>query len=228
MKTIGILGGLGPESTVSYYTYITRAYYALRKDYAYPDILISSLSFQRVIDADYETPEIVREAICGLANAGADFVVAACNSIHTVYDEVSRDIPIPWISIMDATAERILAASITRVGLMGTRVTMQKGFYQNALARRGIETITPPAEAQEKINRIIFDELVIARVASDSKRFLANCVSDLTENGAEGVVLGCTELPFSIKQETTPVPLFDTAAIHSQKAFELAVLEDDE
>lgn len=228
MKTIGILGGLGPESTVSYYTHITRAYYTLRKDHAYPDILISSLSFQRIIDADYEVPGIVREAICGLADAGADFVVAACNSIHTVYDRVSEDIPIPWISIMDATAERIVALKITRVGLMGTRVTMQKGFYQKALARHGIETITPSPEAQERLNAIIFDELVRAEVSSDSRRFLMNCVQVLEEDGADGVILGCTELPFAVKQEDAPVPLFDTTAIHAQKAFELAVLENEE
>jgi aspartate racemase len=227
MKTIGILGGLGPESTISYYKYITRAYHALRNDYAYPDIIISSLSFQRVIDADYETPQIIREAICGLAGAGADFVVAACNSIHAVYDEVSKDIPIPWVSIMDATAGQILSQNISRVGLLGTRVTMQKGFYQTALARHQIETITPSAKVQERINYIIFDELVRAKTSPDSVQFLLDCVGELKDNGAEGVILGCTELPFAIKQDSTPVPLFDTTAIHSQKALELALVKDD-
>ena len=129
---------------------------------------------------------------------------------------------------MDATAEQVLAMNITRVGLMGTRVTMQKGFYQAALARYGIETITPPPEAQERINKIIFDELVRAEVSSDSKRFLMNCVQMFEEYGAAGVILGCTELPFAMKQKETQVPLFDTTAIHSRKAFELAVLKDDE
>ena len=227
LKTIGILGGLGPESTISYYAYITRAYYALRKDYAYPEIIIDSLSFQRIIDEDYQTPKIIRESICRLADAGADFVVASCNSIHAVYDEISKDIPIPWISIMDVTAECIQTSGITCVGLLGTRVTMQKGFYQTTLAQYGIEVITLPVEVQERINKIIFGELVRAEVSPDSKQFLLDCVHKLEKEGARGVILGCTELPFALKQEDTLVPLFDTTIIHSQKAFELAVLQNE-
>lgn len=208
---------------MSYYTYITRAYYALRKNYAYPDILISSVRFQRIIDADYETPEIIRSAICGLAKAGADFVVASCNSIHTVYDEVVGDIPIPWVSIMDATAEAIRAAGLTRVGLMGTSVTMEKGFYQAALARHGLATITPAAEVRARINKIIFGELIRDEICSESRALLLRGVKDLKADGAEGVILGCTELPFGVKQEDTDVPLFDTTRIHAQKTLELAM-----
>ena len=227
MKTIGILGGLGPESTILYYSWITRRYFEARGDYAYPNVVINSLSFQEVIDAGYQTSGIVRTGIEGLHRAGADFVVAACNSIHVVYDEVAKQSPIPWLSIMDAVAERLKAADITRVGLMGTRVTMQGDFYQTALARQGIEVMTPSNEAQEGINRIIFDELVRAVVKPESRRFLLGCVDDLKSGGAQGIILGCTELPFAVEQKDTAVPIFDSATIHAQKALDLAMTNSD-
>jgi aspartate racemase len=223
MKTIGIIGGLGPESTVSYYSYITRKYYETYGDYAYPEIIIYSVSFSEFIDVGYEAAPKVTAVIERLARAGADFVVAACNSIHIVYDEVAKNIPIPWISIMDVTGEKVKEAGISKVGLLGTVFTMTKGFYQKALAGFGIECITPPADAQDEINRIIFDELVIASVRDDSKQFVLGCIEALGQRGAQGVVLACTELPFLIQQDDTALPVFDTTAIHAQKALELAM-----
>lgn len=223
MKTIGIIGGLGPESTISYYSYITRKYYETYQDYGYPEIIIYSLNFSEFIEVGYEAAPGVKEVIERLHRAGADFVVAACNSIHIVYDEVSKDIPIPWISIMDVTAEKIREAGLSKVGLLGTIFTMGKGFYQDTLARFGIHCLTPPADAQREINRIIYDELVIASVKDESKQFVLGCIEKLKQDGAQGVVLACTELPFLIRQEDTALPVFDTATIHAQKALELAM-----
>jgi len=223
LKTIGILGGLGPESTLSYYSYITRKYYEMRGDYAYPEIVIYSVNFQEYIDLGYEAAPAVETAIRKLHRAGADFVVAACNSIHIVYDEVCPRVPIPWVSIMDVAAEEIRERRMRRVGLLGTIFTMGKGFYQRGLARHGIETITPRAEVQRRLNRIIYGELVRNVVTRDSKRFVLQAIADLSKAGAQGVVLGCTELPFVASQEDTRVPLFDTTALHAQRALELAV-----
>ena len=223
MRTIGILGGLGPESTASYYCHITRSYYELRKDYAYPEIIVYSLNFQEIIDVDYDAPERVRAAVGKLHRAGAEFVVAACNSIHVVYDDVCDDLPIPWISIMDATAEAVKAAAMRRVGLLGTALTMSNGFYQRAFARHGLETLTPDARSQERINRIIFDELVTAAVTSKSRQFVLKCIDRLVAAGAQGLVLGCTELPFLIRQADLDPRVFDSTAIHARKALDFAM-----
>ena len=225
MKTIGILGGLGPESTLEYYAYITRKYYEIRSDYAYPEIVIYSLSFQDFIDAGYELPDRVKAAIEKMHLAGADFVVASCNSLHLVYDKVFQEVPIPWVSIMDATAEQIKKEGLKKVGLLGTIFTMGKGFYQKALASHGIEAIAPGIEAQKKVNEIIFTELVRAVIKDESRQFVLGCIEELRQNGAQGIVLGCTELPFLIKQEHTSLRVFDTTAIHAQKALDLALEE---
>ena len=223
MKTIGILGGLGPESTCEYYRYITRTYYKIYADYAYPEIIIYSVSFSKFIELGYEAASEVKTAIEKLHRAGADFVVAACNSIHIVFDRVSKDIPIPWISIMDVVAEQIIKEHIKRVGLLGTIFTMSKGFYHKALADYGIETITPGSDAQKKVNEIIFNELVRGVIKDESKHYLLECIEGLLENGAQGIVLGCTELPFLIQQEDISLPVFDSTALHARKALNLAL-----
>ncbi len=165
----------------------------------------------------------VRDAIEKLHLAGADFVVAACNTVHAVFDEVAKDIPIPWISIMDTTAEAIKKAGLTKVGLLGSNLTMSRGFYQKALARHGIECITPDGLDRERINDIVFSELVLDKPEDESRRFAIGCVEKLAGRGAEGIILGCTELPFLIRPEDTTLPLFNTTNIHAQKALDLAL-----
>jgi aspartate racemase len=223
MKTIGILGGLGPESTIAYYGHITRTYYKLHQNYTYPDIIIYSLSFREFIDAEYKLPAKVKSAVESLHKAGADFVVAACNSVHIVYDEVHKDIPIPWVSIMDVTARAIKKAGISKIGLLGTIFTMNKNFYAKALAQHGIKTITPSGDEQKRINEIIYGQLVRDIIKDDSRQYVTECIDRLLEKGAEGIVLGCTELPFLIKQSDTSAKIFDTTQIHAQEALELAL-----
>jgi aspartate racemase len=155
--------------------------------------------------------------------AGADFVVAACNSVHVVHKEIADAISIPWISIMDATAERIRQAGFTRIGLLGTIFTMTKGFYTSALAAHGIETLLPEPDAQRRISRIIYDELITETVKEDSRRFAIECILRLIYQGAQGIILGCTELPFLIQQRHSSVPVFDTTEILAQKALAIAL-----
>jgi len=149
--------------------------------------------------------------------------VAACNSIHIVYEQLEGQLPIPWVSIMDVTAEHVKARGIETVGLLGTVFTMGKGFYQRAFERHGLRTLVPQAESQQTVNGIIYDELVRADVRPESKRAVLDCIEELRDAGAEGVVLGCTELPFLIQQGDRTLPVFDTTAIHAQKALELAL-----
>ena len=223
MKTIGILGGLGPESTMAYYAYITRKYHELRDDYAYPEILIHSFNFQDFIKAGYELPERIKAAIEGLHRAGADFVVASCNSLHIIYEQVARDIPIPWLSIMDATAERIKQTGLRKVALLGTVFTTENDFYHNVLAKYDIEVVTPPKEACRKINRIIYSELVKGEVKDNSRRTVLEIIEELGQQKVKGIVLGCTELPFLIEQKDTSLKLFDATTIHAHKALEMAL-----
>lgn len=223
MKTIGILGGLGPESTIAYYSYITRTYYQQHGDYAYPQILIHGFNFKEFIEAGYKLPDRVKAAIEGLHHAGADFVVAACNSLHVVYDQVVKDISIPWVSIMDATAERVKARGLRKVALLGTVFTMGSDFFSNGLAKYGLEAVTPDQASQQQINRIIYDELVRAVVKDESRKAVLQIINDLRPTGIEGVVLACTELPFLLQQEHTDLTVFDTTAIHAQKALDLAL-----
>lgn len=225
MKTIGILGGLGPESTAAYYTYITRKYFELHSDYNYPEILIHSLTFTPFIKAGYRLPERVISAIEGLAQTGADFVVAACNSLHVVYDEVASQVSIPWVSIMSATGEAIHKAGLKKVALLGTVFTMENDFYSRRLDEFGITTVVPNHEERSEINRIIYDELIIGNIAEHSRRYVLNVISRLAVEGVEGVILGCTELPFLIQQKHTCVPVFDTTIIHAHKALELVLIQ---
>ena len=223
MKTIGILGGLGPESTCEFYRLITRYYYDKYGDYNYPEIIIYSVSFKKFIDCGYESAGEIKQAIGRLHRAGADFVFAPCNSIHLVYEEVSQDIPIPWYSIMDAAAENIRSNNLDKVGLLGTRFTMSNNFYRDALSGHGIETVVPEKESQEIINDIIFNELVRNSVNKKSRRSVVQCIGDLQDKGVQGIVLGCTELPFLISRKDVSIPVFDTTALYAQKALELAL-----
>jgi aspartate racemase len=226
MRTIGILGGLGPESTMAYYSYITRTYYERYSDYRYPEIIIYSLSFSAFIESAYRLPRRTREAIEKMRLAGADFVVASCNSLHVIYREVSEHVRIPWISIMDATGQRIAEAGLSTVGLLGTMLTMSASFYQEALAKYDVDVVVPGVEIRERVDEIIFEELVRREIRDESRQFVVDAILRLEQSGAEGVVLGCTELPFLIDQEYVGIPVFDTTAIHAQKALDLA-LDDD-
>ena len=181
------------------------------------------LRFSTFINRGYEAAEEVKAAIGKLHMAGADFVIAACNSIHIVFDKVSKDIPIPWISIMDVVAEQIKKEHINKVGLLGTIITMRKSFYQKALAEHDIETITPNEDAQKRIHGIIFNELVRKVTTDISKQYLLECIDELSQNGARGIVLGCTDLPFIIQQDDITLPLFNSAVLHAQKALDLAI-----
>ena len=227
---------MGPEATAYYYSYITREYHQKFGDYAYPEIIIYSLSSQDIIDGlrltkpelTADTSEVagkVQRAIEKLHQAGADFVIAACNTIHFVFEKVSKDIPIPWISIMEPVAERITQAGLKKVALLGSTLTARGGFYQRNFDTYGIECIIPDADDQERVNEIIFSELVLAEAREASHSFVVDCINRLIGRGAQGVVLACTELPFLIDAKDVTVPLLKTSDIHAQKALCLAVGE---
>ena len=227
-KRIGILGGMTPESTITYYQHIVRSYQQRYGTQAYPEIVIYSVSFQQIEDwmeADEWEPvgDVLAGGLHRLAAAGAEFAVMASNTVHLLFDRLERASPLPLISIVDVTGRAIERAGIRTVGLLGTRFTMEKPFYADGLARRGIRTIVPDREEREDIHRVIMRELSHGELRDDSRRRYLEIIANLVRQGAEGAVLGCTEIPLLVKPEHTTVPVFDTAVLHADEALAYAL-----
>jgi len=232
VKNIGIIGGIGPEATIDCYSYIVnkvRERLSIDNDFSrLPNIIIYSLGRDHFYGDAFKFPDKparIRSVIEELHRAGADFVIGACNSLHVMYDQLADDLPIPWISIMDATAEAILIAKMNLVGLLGTYMTMSDDFYQRALARHGIQTLTPDTDTMCRVDEIILKELDWNLMRAESKIYLLQCIDELSRRGAQGVILGCTELPLLVKQEDTPIPLFPTTTLLAQRALDYAWAE---
>jgi len=227
-KRIGILGGLTAESTVLYYQHIFKTYEKRYGDLGYPETVIYDVSFQRFADwmgvEDWDSiEEALLDGLKRLDAAGADFAVIATNTMHILYDRLSERSPVPLISIVDATAEAIKEQGLTVVGLLGTRFTMEKPFYVEGLKRHGVEAIVPEKEERGYIDRVVFQELAKGELREDSRNRFLEIIDGLVERGAQGIVLGCTEIPLLVRPEHTDVKLFDTAVIHADKALRYAV-----
>ncbi len=230
MKTIGILGGMSPESTTAYYEYITRAYTQRFGDYGYPEIIIYSVSFQPYVDwPEAGRWDLVAQGLSRVARrleaAGAEFALIATNTMHKVFAEVQANVDIPMLSLLDAVGDAIAAEGLETVGLLGTRFTMEAAFYPEALGRRDIEVLTPSPEDRAVVDRVIYEELVAGELHAASQRRFVEIIERLAERGAQGVILGCTEIPLLVKVEDVDVPLFDTTTIHAEAALRYA-LED--
>jgi len=227
-KRIGILGGMTAESTVSYYVHIFKRYEELHGDLGYPEMVIYDVSFQRFSDwmgvEDWASiEEALLEGLGRLQAAGADFAVIATNTMHLLFDKLEARSPIPLISIVDATAEAIKAEGLDTIGLLGTKFTMEKPFYVEGLKRHGIEALVPGKEERDYVNRVVFDELTYGRLLDTSRERYLEVIDGLVGRGAQGVVLGCTEIPLLVTPEHTDVKLFDTAVIHAEKALQHAL-----
>jgi aspartate racemase len=227
-KKIGILGGMSPESTIAYYEQITRTYTEWFGDYGYPEIIIYSVSFQPYVDwPQQERWDLVARALSEAAKkleaAGADFIIMATNTMHLVFDQVQASIQVPMLSLLDAVSEAILAGGMKKVGLLGTQYTMEKAFYQDALGRRGITVLVPDAEDREYVNTVIYDELVAGQIRNESRAGFIAVIRRLAARGAEGIILGCTEIPLLVTETDAGMLLFDTTAIHAEAALRYAV-----
>jgi aspartate racemase len=227
-KKIGIIGGMSPESTVEYYQYITHTYTERFGDYDYPEVLIYSVSFQSYVD----WPNLGRwdlvgkglaEAAQKLEAAGADFVVIATNTMHIVLEDVKAAVSIPVLSLLDTIADAIIARKLKTVGLLGTRFTMEHELYPSSLKARGIDVLVPDADAREIVNTVIYNELVKGIIRDESRSQYVKVIDDLVERGAEGIILGCTEIPLLITGDNVAVPLFDTTTIHAETALNYAI-----
>jgi len=227
-KKIGILGGMSPESTAEYYQTITRRYTERFGDYGYPEIIIYSVSFQPYVDwpgADRWdlVAQGLSQAAQKLETAGADFIIIATNTMHLVFEQVQASVGVPMLSLLDVVGEAILARGLKTVGLLGTKFTMEKPLYPEALAKKGITVLTPDAGDRETVNRVIYDELVAGHIRDESRVEYVSIINKLAQQGAEGVILGCTEIPLLVSEADAGLPLFDTTLIHAEAALEYAI-----
>ncbi len=229
MKTIGLLGGMSWESTMLYYRWINEGVKRKLGGLHSARIAMVSLDFQEIEELQRgnrweEAGAVLAEAAQQVEAAGADFLLLCTNTMHKVAPQIESALRIPLLHIADATAERIKARGIRTVGLLGTRFTMEEDFYAGRLAEKhGLQVLVPPREDREIVHRVIYEELVLGIVKESSRAEYLRIIHDLHERGAEGVIEGCTEIVMLVQQEHTPIPLFDTTAIHAQKAVELAL-----
>jgi len=222
-KKIGIIGGLTPESTVSYYLHITRSYIEKFGDYSYPEVIIYSVNlenYHRWRDEDKWNLiiEDLAKASNNIQKSGADFGLIATNTMHKVFDEVQRQTSLPLMNLIDITVDNVKKNNIKKIGLLGTKFTMEQGFYKSKLIDNEIAVLTPSTEDQAVIHKIIVEELARGEILEKSKNLYLNIIDKLKSQGAEGVILGCTEIPLLIKQSDCDFPVIDTATIHAEAA----------
>lgn len=223
MKTIGLIGGMSWESTVTYYQIINTAIKEKLGGLHSAKIILYSVNFQEIeecqANGDWnKSAQILSDAAKKLETAGADFILICTNTMHKVAPQIQQNITIPILHIADATAEEIQKHSIKTVALLGTKYTMQQDFYKDKIIAAGIDVLIPEVADIEIINRIIYDELCLGEISKDSKEEFLRIINLLATKGACGVILGCTEIGLLIKQEDTKLPVFDTSHIHAVKA----------
>jgi len=230
MKTIGILGGMSWESTVEYYRILNTTVKERLGGLHSARCLMHSVDFGPVAAWLAEgrwdlIDEHLSAAALGLKNAGADFLIIATNTMHQVADSVAAKTGLPLLHIAEASADELEKAGTKRVGLLGTKPTMEMDFYRKILAQRGLEVLIPEEADRVALHRIIFEELCLGIINEESRRTGLALIDRLAARGAEGMLLACTELGLLFRPQDTPLPLFDTAVIHARAAALKAVEE---
>jgi aspartate racemase len=224
MKTLGIIGGIAPESTIEYYRFIIAGYRDKKQDGNYPPILINSINMTRMLGliGDGKLKEVTGylvDEVKKLADAGADFGLLASNTPHIVFEEIKKQSSIPLISIVDATCDAVKAAGVKKVGLFGTRSTMQAKFYPDTFTKENIMIYIPGDEDREYIHNKYMSELVNGIILDETRQKLLDIVEKLKEQfGIQGLILGGTELPLILRNTNPGIPLFDTTKIHVNAA----------
>lgn len=230
MKTIGIIGGMSWESTVTYYQIMNETVKRELGGLHSAKILLYSVDFSEIercqAEGDWEkSGDILASAAESLERAGADFLVIATNTMHKVAPQIQKRIHIPIIHIAEVTAEELKQNHITTVALLGTKYTMTQDFYKEKLENAGITVLIPDEQEIEVVNSIIYDELCLGSILETSKERYLQIIDGLKNRGAQGVILGCTEIGLLIRQEDTDLPVFDTTRIHAVKAAKLSLEE---
>lgn len=229
MKTIGLLGGMSWESTTSYYRVINEQVRARLGGQHSAKICLYSVDFSEIeqlqnTGAWDKTAAILTDAARKIESCGADFLLICTNTMHKVAPEIEKGLGIPILHIADATAAAIVKEGIKTIGLLGTKFTMEQDFYRGRLEDKyRLKVLIPDKAGRERVHHVIYDELCLGKVKDSSREAFLEIVRDLKTRGAEGVILGCTEIALLIQQDHTDVPLFDTAEIHALKSVEIAL-----
>ena len=223
MKTIGLIGGMSWESTVTYYKVINETVKEKPGGLHSAKCLLYSVDFEEIEACQAqgqweESGIILTQAAQALERAGADFLVICTNTMHKVAPQIQRDVSIPLLHIAKATARQLHRQGITRVGLLGTRYTMEQDFYKEVLRQEGIQVLIPGEKDRNLVNDVIYHQLCLGIISPQSRKEYLRIIGELAEQGAQGVILGCTEIGLLVSQENTSVPLFDTTLIHGRQA----------
>jgi aspartate racemase len=229
VKTIGLIGGMSWESSIEYYRIINETAKTKLGGLHSAKSIMYSVDFAEIEplqnqDRWEEAAQLMVAAGQSLERAGADFVVLCTNTMHKLSDEIQRNIGIPLLHIADATAQKIKATSLRKIGLLGTRFTMEQDFYKGRLiSNYDLDVITPDSRERETIHRVIYDELCQGVAKQESRAQYLTIMEKLVQAGAEGIILGCTEIELLVHEGDSPVPLFATAKIHAIAAVEYAL-----
>ena len=232
MKTIGLMGGMSWESTVGYYQAVNEGVKQALGGLHSAKVVMYSVDFEPIEKLQHQddwdgAAEILCDAAGRIQAGGADFLLICTNTMHRVAPQVEQAIDIPLVHIADATGRSLIEAGLKKVGLLGTAFTMEQDFYKGRLSDKfDLEVITPEAADRKIVHEVIYNELCLGRIKDDSRTEYLGIIDRLAEQGAEGVILGCTEIGLLVKQADTPVKLFDTTFLHAAEAVRLAVTED--
>ncbi|KRE59758.1 aspartate/glutamate racemase family protein [Paenibacillus sp. Soil750] len=229
MKTIGLIGGMSWESSLLYYQIINQRVKEKLGGHHSAKSLMYSVDFHEIKTLQHEgkweeATSVMIESAQKLASAGSDCIVICTNTMHKMAKEVEDAVSIPLLHIADATAKEIVKAGIKKVALLGTAFTMEQDFYKGRLVdKHDLEVLVPPADSRKIVHDIIYEELCLGTIKEDSKQSYIEIIRDLVNEGAEGVILGCTEITLLIAQQDATVPLFDTTKIHAEYAVDFAL-----
>lgn len=229
MKTIGLLGGLSWESTKEYYHIINETVKQQLGGLNSAKIVLYSVNFAEIESLQrqgrwQDITSMLVHAAKSIEAGGADFLMLCTNTMHRVADELQANIRIPFLHIADAAATAVKSRGLTSIGLLGTRITMEEDFYKMRLvSRHELQVLIPSEKDREIVNRIIYEELVLGKIEAVSRQEYLRIITELASRGAQGVILGCTEIGLLINQQDTPLPLFDTTMIHAQAAVAFAL-----
>ncbi|MER7107807.1 aspartate/glutamate racemase family protein [Streptomyces sp. NPDC000229] len=228
MKTIGLIGGMSWESSAEYYRLLNELVRERLGGLHSARCILHSVDFAEIerlqVSGEWEQAgEVLAEAARGLAAAGADLLLICTNTMHRVAGQVQDAVPVPLLHLGDVTADAVRAAGLKTVGLLGTAFTMEQDFYRARLAGHGLTVLVPEAQVRAEVNRIIYEELCLGVVEDSSRAAYQRAIDQLVADGAEGVVLGCTEIELLIGQEHSPVPVFPTTRLHAEAAVTAAL-----
>ena len=228
MKTIGLLGGMSWESTAEYYRLLNTLTRERLGGLHSAKIVLHSADFAEIEQMQAENRwdqagQLLAEAGLALQSAGADCMLICANTMHKVADEVASAVSVPLLHLADTVADAVLGQGLRRIGLLGTAFTMEQAFYKDRLARRGLEVLVPDDTGREMVHRVIYEELCRGIVRDESRQACQHVIDTLVTAGAEGVVLGCTEIELLVGPEHSPVPVFPTTRLHAEAAVDFAL-----